>query len=106
MRACHALEHALLQCTEALAVGGALTLTVKCAPQVPMGRIRGVCMTKLKMRKAGLHNEVHLSYLQLALAAAMPPSPLRPTIGPSRYRVPQAHPNSWLCVTCRFDEPL
>ena len=83
MRAWHALERALLQCTEGLRSDCSLRLTVQCVPQVKMGRSCGVCMTKLGIRKDNLHNEVHLSYPQLALAAAMPLPPLRPTIGPA-----------------------
>ena len=59
MRACHALEHALLQCTEGLRSGCSLRLTVQCVPQDEMCRSRGVGSTKFKMSKADLHNEVH-----------------------------------------------
>ena len=87
MRACHALEHALLQCTEGLRSGCSLRLTVQCVPQDEMCRSRGVGMTKFKMSKADLHYEVHLSRLQLAPAAPMlPPSP-RPPMGPSFCRI-------------------
>ena len=87
MRACHALEHAMLQCTEGLRSGCSLRLTVQCVPQVEMSRSRGVGMTKFKMSKADLHYEVHLSRPQLAPAAPMlPPSP-RPPMGPSFCRV-------------------
>ena len=92
MRARHPLPHTVSLRTERVRTAATTSLTLQCAPQVKMGRSRGVCMTKLKMRKAGLHNEVHLSNPQLALAAAMPLPPLRPTIGPRLYRVSQAHP--------------
>ena len=87
MRACHALEHAMLQCTEGLRSGCSLRLTVQCVPQDEMCRSRGVGMTKFIMSKADLHYEVHLSRPQLAPAAPMlPPSP-RPPMGPSFCRV-------------------
>ena len=75
MRACHALEHALLQCTEGLRSGCSLRLTVQCVPQDEMCRSRGVGSTKFKMSKADLHNEVRLCCLHQAPAAAMPPPP-------------------------------
>ena len=105
MRARHALPHTVSLSTERVRTAATTSLTLQCAPQLKMDRSRGVCMTKLKMRKAGLHHKVHPSYPQLALAAAMPPPPLRPTLGPSCYRVSQAHPNPWPCVTCRLDQP-
>ena len=87
MRARHALDHALPQCTEDSQSGCSLRLTVQCVPQVEMSRSRGVGMTKFKMSKADLHYEVHLSRPQLAPAATMlPPSP-RPPMGPSFCRV-------------------
>ena len=86
MRACHALEHAMLQCTEGLRSGCSLRLTVQCVPQDEMCRSRGVGMTKFIISKADLHYEVHLSRPQLAPAATMlPPSP-RPSMGPSFCR--------------------
>ena len=80
MRACHALEHALLQCTEGLRSGCSLRLTVQCVPQDEMCRSRGVGSTKFKMSEADLHSEVHPCCLHQAPAAAMPPpSPVSPT---------------------------
>ena len=72
MRACHPLEHALLQWTEDSCNGCSLRITVQCVPQGEMGRSRGVGMNKFKMSKADLHNKVHLCCLHEALAAAMP----------------------------------
>ena len=87
MRACHALERAMLQCTGGVRSGCSLRLTMECVPQDEMCRSRGVGMTKFKMSKADLHYEVHLSRPQLAPAAPMlPPSP-RPPMGPSFCRV-------------------
>ena len=87
MRACSALEHALLQCTEDSRCGCSLRITVQCVRQGEMGRSRGVGMTKFEMSKADLHYEVHLSRPQLAPAATMlPPSPVSPT-GPCFCRV-------------------
>ena len=48
---------------------------MQCVPQGEMGRTRGVSMTKFKMSKADLQNEVHLCYLHQVPAAAMPPPP-------------------------------
>ena len=87
MRARHALDHALLQCTEDSQSGCSLRLTVQCVPQVEMSRSRGVGMTKFKMSKADLHYEVHLSRPQLAPAAPMLPRSPRPPMGPSFCRV-------------------
>ena len=75
MRARHALEHALLQCTEDSRCGCSLRITVQCVRQGEMGRSRGVGMTKFEMSKADLHNEVHPCCLHQAPAAAMPPPP-------------------------------
>ena len=86
MRARHALEHALLQCTEGLRSGSLLSLTVQCVPQVKMGRSCGVGSTKFKMSKADLHNEVHLCCLHQVPAAMPPPPPVSPT-GPCFCRV-------------------
>ena len=87
MRACHALEHALLQCTADSHSSCSLRLTVQCVPHIEMSRSRGVGMTKFIMSKADLHYEVHLSRPQLAPAAPMlPPSP-GPPMGPSFCRV-------------------
>ena len=55
MRACYALEHALLQCTEDSRCGCSLRITVQCVRQGEMGRSRGVGMTKFEMSKAHLH---------------------------------------------------
>ena len=87
MRACHALEHALLQCTADSRNGCSLRLTVKCVPQDKMGRSRGMGMTKCKIRKTDLHDEVHQYCPQLASAPAMLPPPLRPPMGPCFCRV-------------------
>ena len=87
MRARHALQHALLQCTEDSRCGCSLRITVQCAPQGEMGRTRGVSMTKFKMSKADLHNEVHLCYLHQVPAAAMPPPPPVSPTGPCFCRV-------------------
>ena len=81
MRACHALEHALLQCTEGLRSGCSLRLTVQRVRQGEMGRSRGVGSTKFKMSKADLHNEVHPCCLHQAPAAAMLLPPPRPPTG-------------------------
>ena len=51
MRTCHALEHAMLQCTEGLRSGCSLRLTVQCVPQDEMCRSRGVGMTKFKKER-------------------------------------------------------
>ena len=56
MRACHPLEHALLQWTEDSCNGCSLRITVQCVRQGEMGRSRGVGNTKFKMSKADLHN--------------------------------------------------
>ena len=77
MRACHALEHALLQCTEGLRSGCVLSLTVQCVLQVEMGRSRGVGMPRAKKKKAEQHEEAAPSEVEPAPAAAMPPSPPR-----------------------------
>ena len=60
MRACHALERAMLQCTGGVRSGCSLRLTMECVPQDEMCRSRGVGMTKFQMSKADLHNKVHL----------------------------------------------
>ena len=82
MRAWHALERALLQCTEGLRSDCSLRLTVQCVPQDEMCRSRGVGITKFKMSKANLHNEVHLCCLHQAIAAALPPLPPYVAHGP------------------------
>ena len=84
MRAWHALERALLQCTEGLRSDCSLRLTVQCVPQDEMCRSRGVGSTKLKMSKADLHNEVHPCCLHQAPAAAMllPPGAAQAAHGP------------------------
>ena len=56
-----------------------------CVPQGEMGRTRGVGMTKFKMSKADLHNEVHLCCLHQVPAAAMPPPPPVSPTGPCFY---------------------
>ena len=81
MRARHALEHALLQCTEDSRCGCSLRITVQWVPQGEMGRSRSVGMTKFKMSKADLHNEVHPCCLHQAPAAAMLLPPPRPPTG-------------------------
>ena len=81
MRACHALEHAMLQCTEGLRSGCSLRLTVQCVPQDEMCRSRGVGSTKFKMSEADLHSEVHPCCLHQAPAAAMLLPPPRPPTG-------------------------
>ena len=77
----------MLQCTEGLRSGCSLRLTVKCVSQVKTGRSRGVGMTKCKIRKTDLHDEVHQYCPQPASAPAMLPPPLRPPMGPCFCRV-------------------
>ena len=87
MRACHALERAMLQCTGGVRSGCSLRLTMECVPQDEMCRSRGVGSTKFKMSKADLHNEVRLCCLHQAPAAAMPPPPPVSPTGPCFCRV-------------------
>ena len=87
MRARHPLPHTVSLSTERVRTAATTSLTLQCAPQLKMDRSRGVCMTKLKMRKAGLHHEVHQYCPQPASAPAMLPPPLRPPMGPCFCRV-------------------
>ena len=90
MRARHALEHALLQCTEGLRSGSLLSLTVQCVPQVKMGRSRGVGMPRAKKKKVEPHKEAGPSEAEPAPAAVMPPPPPRSPEPSRRPALPQS----------------
>ena len=87
MRARHPLPHTVSLRTERVRTAATTSLTLQCAPQVKMGRSRGMGMTKCKIRKTDLHDEVHQYCPQLASAPAMLPPPLRPPMGPCFCRV-------------------
>ena len=72
-----ALEQALLQCTEGVRSGCSCRLTVRRAPQVSMGRPRGVGMPRAKKKKAAVQEEAGPSCAEPDPAVLMPPPPPR-----------------------------
>ena len=88
----HALERGLLQCTEGVRSGCSCRLTVRRAPQVSMGRPRGVGMPRAKKKKAAVQEEAGPSCAEPDPAVLMPPPPPRPP-KPAAAQAPPKDPD-------------
>ena len=82
----------MLQCTEGVRSDLTLTMMLRCAPQVSMGRARGVGMPRPKKKKVAGQEEAGQSCTKLDPAALMPPPsprPLKAAAAPQRDKDPE-----------------
>ena len=82
----------MLQCTEGVRSGCSCRLTVRRAPQVSMGRPRGVGMPRAKKKKLAVQEEAGPSGAELDPAVLMPPPPPRPP-KPAAAQAPSNDPD-------------
>ena len=82
----------MLQCTEGVRSGCSFRLTVRCAPQVSMGRPRGVGMPRAKKKKLAVQEEAGPSCAEPDPAVLMPPPPPRPP-KPAAAQAPSKDPD-------------
>ena len=82
----------MLQCTEGVHSGCSCRLTVRCAPQVSMGRPRGVGMPRAKKMKVAVQEEAGPSCAEPNTAVLMPPPPPRPP-KPAAAQAPSKDPD-------------
>ena len=82
----------MLQCTEGVRSGCSCRLTVRRAPQVSMGRPRGVGMPRAKKKKLAVQEEAGPSGAEPDPAVLMPPPPPRPP-KPAAAQAPSNDPD-------------